>query len=128
MGTILYRPKSVGLALNLFSLAIIAGLVMTGMDFLHYHSIMLEWFPYTARAIVCGVVVLGMLMVWQRWGWSRYLLVALYAAALFFGGKMVLAMMNREMVLAVAGFVQLALLGVGIAILFKASANTWFNG
>ncbi len=127
-GGVLYRSKSVSLALNLFSLAIFAGLVMTGMDFLHYHSIMLEWFPYAYRAIVCGVILLGMLLVSQRMGWARYLLAVLYAGALLFGGKMVLDMMSREMTLAILGFVQLVLLGIGVAVLFRPNASIWFKG
>ena len=125
---ILYRPKSVGLALNLFSLAIFIGLLMTGLDAFNYHSVMLEWFPIATRAIVCGVILVGMLLISRRMGWSRYLLVLLYLAALFFGGKIALGMMNREMVLAGLAFAQLALLGIGLAVLFQGHANNWFKG
>jgi hypothetical protein len=125
---VLYRPKSVGLTMNLFSLAILLGLIMTGLDFPHYHSVMPEWLPIGTRAIVCGVILLGMLLVSRRMGWARYLLVLLYAAALFWGGKIALGMMNREMVLAGLAFAQLALLGIGLAVLFQTRANTWFKG
>jgi len=124
----LYKPKPVKTAVNILAAALVLALVMVGLEYVHFHSGLLEKFTPLYQGVAYGALAVLILLVSNGQGWARFLLGAWLVAALVLGGPMIMALFGKNAVLGALAAGQLVLVLLGLAMLFGGRANDWYKG
>jgi len=124
----LYKPKPVKTAVNILTAALVLALAMVGLEYVHFHSGLLETFAPLYQGVAYGALAVLILLVSNGQGWARFLLAAWLLAALVLGGPLIVALIGKNAVLGALAAGQLVLVLLGLAMLFGGRANDWYKG
>ncbi|MEN3952658.1 hypothetical protein [Iodidimonas sp. SYSU 1G8] len=123
----LYKPKAVSRAVNLFSLAVVVGVAMVAADFFHFRSGLLETAPLAVFAVIYALATALTMMVSSRMGFARLVFLGLYLIVLVPAIYEILAMLEKNVVIALLLGAQLVLAAIGFLYLFRRHATLWFG-
>ncbi len=124
----LYKPKAVTRAVNLFSLAVVVGVATVAADFFYFKSGLLETAPMAVFAVIYALATALIMMVSNRIAFARLVFLGLYVIVLLPAVYQIMAMLEKDMVVAMLLVAQVVLAAIGFFFLFRQHATLWFGG